>query len=57
MINDQMAGRPQGSAGAMCSALAGTDRIFSEIRVIAAFIVLVLVIASAILYLMPDRIP
>jgi hypothetical protein len=52
-----MAGRPQGSAGAMRSALAGTDPIFPEIRVIAAFIVLVLVIASAILYLMPDRIP
>jgi hypothetical protein len=55
MINDQLTGQPQGSAGAMRSALAGTDRIFPEIRVIAAFIVLVLIIASAILYLMPDR--
>ena len=55
MINDQWAGQPQGSAGAMRGSIAGTDRIFPEIRAIAAFIVLVLIIASAILYLMPDR--
>lgn len=55
MTNDQLAGQPQGSAGALRNSVAGTDRIFPEIRAIAAFIVLVLIIASAILYLMPDR--
>src|SRR5690242_16520688 len=36
MINDKLAGQPHGSAGAMRRSVAGTDRIFPEIRAIAA---------------------
>lgn len=54
MMNNSAVSQP-GSSSVVGARVVRDDRIFPEIRVIGAIIVLVLVVASAILYLMPDR--
>jgi hypothetical protein len=49
-----VAGTPSG-VGAIAQGTVRDDRVFPEIRVVAAIIVAVLVAATAILYFMPDR--
>src|SRR5690349_21644150 len=54
MINNSAATDPSGTLTSTTPVLRD-DRIFPEVRVIGALIVCVLVVASTILYLMPDR--